>query len=30
MKIGQKDTVYIIIGTILHYDSLLNNLLSKP
>lgn len=30
MKIGQKDTVYIVIGTILHYDSLLNNLLAKP
>jgi predicted phage terminase large subunit-like protein len=30
MKIGQKDTVYIVIGTILHYDSLLSNLLSKP
>lgn len=30
MKIGQKNTVYIVIGTILHYDSLLNNLLSKP
>lgn len=30
MKIGQKDTVYIILGTILHYDSLLNNLLNKP
>jgi predicted phage terminase large subunit-like protein len=30
MKIGQKDTVYIVIGTILHYDSLLQNLLKKP
>lgn len=30
MKIGQKNTVYIVIGTILHYDSLLNNLLLKP
>ncbi len=30
MKIGQKDTVFIIIGTILHYDSLLSNLLKKP
>lgn len=30
MKIGQKDTVYIVIGTILHYDSLLSNLLKKP
>lgn len=30
MKIGQKDTVYIVIGTVLHYDSLLSNLLIKP
>jgi len=30
MKIGQKDTVYIVIGTILHYKSLLANLLEKP
>ena len=30
MKIGQKNTVFIILGTILHYDSLLNNLLGKP
>lgn len=30
MKIGQKDTVFIILGTILHYDSLLSNLLNKP
>jgi len=30
MKIGQKNTVYIILGTILHYDSLLSNLLNKP
>lgn len=30
MKIGQKDTVYIFVGTILHYDSMLNNLLNKP
>jgi predicted phage terminase large subunit-like protein len=30
MKIGQPDTVYIVVGTILHYDSLLNNLLKKP
>lgn len=30
MKIGQKNTVYIVIGTILHYDSLLSNLLKKP
>lgn len=30
MKIGQPDTVYIVVGTILHYDSLLANLLDKP
>jgi predicted phage terminase large subunit-like protein len=30
MKIGQKNTVYIVIGTILHYESLLNSLLNKP
>jgi len=30
MKLGQKDTVYIFEGTILHYDSLLSNLLKKP
>lgn len=30
MKIGQPDTVYIVIGTILHYDSLLMQLLKKP
>ncbi len=30
MKIGQPDTVYIVRGTILHYDSLLSNLLKKP
>lgn len=30
MKIGQPDTVYIVRGTILHYDSLLNGLLKKP
>jgi predicted phage terminase large subunit-like protein len=30
MKIGQKDTVFIVLGTILHYDSLLSNLLNKP
>ena len=30
MKIGQPDTVYIVVGTILHYDSLLSNLLKKP
>lgn len=30
MKIGQPDTVYIVVGTILHYDSLLAGLLKKP
>ena len=30
MKIGQKNTVYIVIGTILHYASLLSSLLKKP
>jgi len=30
MKIGQKNTVYCVDGTILHYDSLLSNLLVKP
>ena len=30
MKIGAKATVYIVIGTVLHYDSLLSNLLKKP
>ena len=30
MKIGQKNTVYCVDGTILHYDGLLANLLSKP
>ena len=30
MKIGQKDTVYIVIGTVLHYDSLLQDLLNRP
>lgn len=30
MKIGQPDTVYVVVGTILHYDSLLANLLKKP
>ncbi len=30
MKIGQKDTVSAVGGTILHYDSLLFNLLKKP
>ncbi len=30
MKIGQKDTVYIVIGTVLHYKSLLSDLLNRP
>jgi len=30
MKIGQPDTVYIVVGTILHYASLLNKLLRMP
>lgn len=30
MKIGARDTVYIVIGTILHYESLLQGLLDKP
>jgi predicted phage terminase large subunit-like protein len=30
MKIGQPDTVFIVVGTILHYDSLLARLLVKP
>lgn len=30
MKIGQPDTVYVVVGTILHYDSLLSGLLKKP
>ncbi len=30
MKIGQKYTVFIVIGTILHYDSLLSKLLLMP
>lgn len=30
MKVGKKYTVYIVIGTILHYDSLLSTLLKKP
>jgi len=30
LKIGQKNTVYFFIGTILHYDSFLSNLLNKP
>lgn len=29
-KIGQKDTIFIVIGTILHYDSLLSYLLRAP
>lgn len=30
MKIGARDTVTIVIGTILHYDSLLSRLLKTP
>ena len=30
MKIGARDTVYIVIGTILHAESLLQQLLDKP
>ena len=30
MKIGGRYTVYIVIGTILHYDSLLARLLKRP
>ena len=30
MNAGSKNTDVIVIGTILHYDSLLNNLLQKP
>jgi predicted phage terminase large subunit-like protein len=30
MKIGQPDTVYIVIGTVLHHESLLQRLLEKP
>jgi len=30
MKVGKKYTVYVVIGTILHYDSLLSTLLKKP
>lgn len=30
MNAGSKNTDVIVIGTILHYDSLLNNLLKKP
>lgn len=30
MKVGQPDTVFIIIGTVLHYASLLSELLAKP
>ncbi|MEO5357017.1 MAG: phage terminase large subunit [Nitrospirae bacterium YQR-1] len=30
MKIGQKDTIYIVVATVLHYDSLLSKLLKKP
>lgn len=30
MKIGQPDTVYIVVGTVLHHESLLQSLLEKP
>lgn len=30
MKIGSPSTIYIIVGTILHYDSLLSKLLNQP
>jgi len=30
MKIGAPDTVYIVVGTLLHYDSLLARLLKQP
>ena len=30
MKIGGRYTVYIVIGTLLHYDSLLARLLNRP
>ncbi len=30
MNAGSKNTDVVVIGTILHYDSLLNNLLQKP
>lgn len=30
MKIGGRYTVYLVIGTILHYDSLLSRLLKQP
>ncbi len=30
MKIGQPDTVFIVVGTVLHYASLLSDLLKKP
>jgi predicted phage terminase large subunit-like protein len=30
MKIGQPNTIFIVIGTILHYDSLLSELLKTP
>jgi len=30
LKIGQKNTIYLVTGTILHFDSLLSNLLNKP
>ncbi|MBI4389144.1 MAG: hypothetical protein HY580_03105, partial [Nitrospinae bacterium] len=30
MKIGARNTVYIVVGTLLHYDSLLARLLKQP
>lgn len=30
MKIGAQNTAYIVVGTILHYDSLLSKLLRQP
>ncbi len=30
MKIGAQNTAYIVVGTILHYDSLLSKLLKQP
>lgn len=30
MKIGARDTVFIVVGTILHHESLLSKLLEKP
>lgn len=30
MKVGKQYTCYVVIGTLIHYDSLLANLLKKP